>query len=281
MAKDCSGVHGELPAGSHRTHVLRPRRARQDHSCARIARISCRTLNTAHLYAMTDDTGILQHAIYSVPNCQEGYTTDDNARALIVATSSEGSRVMRNRESPRETLSPISGVSLVRLSIGNSGDSGNFSVMIGAGLKRSGQKTAMAARYGHWEQCWANRRSRVARGGRKALSRPRCRSGFPSRLLTSPRAWAYSVLGMQAIWTGSLGTGSSRELAICLPTGCWIFMNALTPATWHWFEKSLVVREREIVAGAHYRGMAKLTTSRMIEVGIRVFEVARGGAAPR
>ncbi len=26
---------------------------------------------------------MLQHAIFTVPNCREGYTTDDNARALI------------------------------------------------------------------------------------------------------------------------------------------------------------------------------------------------------
>ena len=31
---------------------------------------------------MTDSTGIFQHAIYSLPNFQEGYCTDDNARAL-------------------------------------------------------------------------------------------------------------------------------------------------------------------------------------------------------
>src|SRR5579863_6911622 len=43
-------------------------------------------LNTRHLFAMTDDTGMLQHAIFSVPNTREGYTTDDNARALIVST---------------------------------------------------------------------------------------------------------------------------------------------------------------------------------------------------
>ena len=42
-------------------------------------------LNTAHMLSMTDDTGILQHAIFSVPNTREGYTTDDNARALIVS----------------------------------------------------------------------------------------------------------------------------------------------------------------------------------------------------
>lgn len=36
-----------------------------------------------YLRAMTDDTGILQHATYSVPNRGSGYCVDDNARALI------------------------------------------------------------------------------------------------------------------------------------------------------------------------------------------------------
>src|SRR5260221_4728 len=38
-----------------------------------------------HLYRLTDQTGIIEHAIFVVPNYPEGYTTDDNARALIVA----------------------------------------------------------------------------------------------------------------------------------------------------------------------------------------------------
>ena len=39
-----------------------------------------------HLQAMTDDTGILQHALHSVPDRGEGYCVDDNARGLIAAT---------------------------------------------------------------------------------------------------------------------------------------------------------------------------------------------------
>ncbi len=35
------------------------------------------------LKTLTDDTGILQHTKYSIPNRKEGYTTDDNARALV------------------------------------------------------------------------------------------------------------------------------------------------------------------------------------------------------
>jgi glycosyltransferase involved in cell wall biosynthesis len=38
-----------------------------------------------HLRRMTDNTGIVEHAVFNVPNYPEGYSTDDNARALIVA----------------------------------------------------------------------------------------------------------------------------------------------------------------------------------------------------
>src|SRR5271157_15764 len=41
------------------------------------------TLKLTHVNALTDDTGMLQHAIFTIPNRAEGYTTDDNARALI------------------------------------------------------------------------------------------------------------------------------------------------------------------------------------------------------
>jgi glycosyltransferase involved in cell wall biosynthesis len=37
-----------------------------------------------HLYRMTDHTGMVEHAVFVVPNYPEGYSTDDNARALIV-----------------------------------------------------------------------------------------------------------------------------------------------------------------------------------------------------
>jgi hypothetical protein len=42
-------------------------------------------LKLDHLRHMTDETGMLQHAIFAVPNYREGYTTDDNARALMVS----------------------------------------------------------------------------------------------------------------------------------------------------------------------------------------------------
>ena len=42
-------------------------------------------LKLNHLQNMTDKTGMLQHALFIVPNYSHGYTTDDNARALLVS----------------------------------------------------------------------------------------------------------------------------------------------------------------------------------------------------
>ena len=55
-----------------------------------------------HLRTLTDATGVIQHAIFSIPNRKTGYTTDDNARALMV--------VLRHHRfiEARTSLRPIS-----------------------------------------------------------------------------------------------------------------------------------------------------------------------------
>src|SRR6202142_825211 len=42
-------------------------------------------LKLDHLFRMIDSTGVFQHAVFGVPNFTEGYCTDDNARAFILA----------------------------------------------------------------------------------------------------------------------------------------------------------------------------------------------------
>jgi len=49
-----------------------------------VPRPSLPKVNLKHLQTMTDDTGLLHHAIYATPDCHHGYYTDDNARALVV-----------------------------------------------------------------------------------------------------------------------------------------------------------------------------------------------------
>ena len=46
-------------------------------------------LRLDHLQRMTDETGVIQHATYSIPARRTGYCVDDNARALIVAVHSD------------------------------------------------------------------------------------------------------------------------------------------------------------------------------------------------
>jgi len=46
----------------------------------------CDSIALDHLDRMTDSTGLIQHAIYSVPRRESGYTIDDNARALRLCT---------------------------------------------------------------------------------------------------------------------------------------------------------------------------------------------------
>lgn len=42
-----------------------------------------------HLFALTDHNAVLQHAKFSVPARREGYTVDDNARALVLAVKAQ------------------------------------------------------------------------------------------------------------------------------------------------------------------------------------------------
>jgi len=59
--------------------------------------------NLAHVLRLTDDTGIVQHAKYGIPNLKEGYCLDDNARALIMALMA----YQRNKSQEALRLLPI------------------------------------------------------------------------------------------------------------------------------------------------------------------------------
>ena len=41
-------------------------------------------MDFSHIRSLTDDTGIIQHAMFDIPNRKEGYCIDDNARALLL-----------------------------------------------------------------------------------------------------------------------------------------------------------------------------------------------------
>ncbi|MFH1975036.1 MAG: glycosyltransferase family 4 protein [Pseudomonadota bacterium] len=68
----------------NRTRHPRPRHSYVENIKA-ITKFELPEIKLDHLKAFTDDTGILQHATYTIPDRTHGYCTDDNARALLVA----------------------------------------------------------------------------------------------------------------------------------------------------------------------------------------------------
>ncbi len=71
-------------ARQNRTRKPRPRHSYVENIKA-ITKFELPEIKLDHLKAFTDDTGILQHANYTIPDRIHGYCTDDNARALLVA----------------------------------------------------------------------------------------------------------------------------------------------------------------------------------------------------
>lgn len=57
----------------------------------------------AHIKRLTDDTGIVQHAKYGIPNLKEGYCLDDNARALLMTAMAQS----KNKTDETKNLMPI------------------------------------------------------------------------------------------------------------------------------------------------------------------------------
>lgn len=56
-----------------------------------------------HINRLTDDTGIIQHAKFGIPNLKEGYCLDDNARALLMVLMA----YKQNKDLRALELSPI------------------------------------------------------------------------------------------------------------------------------------------------------------------------------
>ena len=61
------------------------------------------SFSLAHIKRLTDDTGIIQHANFGIPNLKEGYCLDDNARALLMVLMA----YMQKKDSLALELSPI------------------------------------------------------------------------------------------------------------------------------------------------------------------------------
>jgi len=188
-------------------------------------------LKLDHIKRMTDETGILQHAVFTVPNYHEGYTTDDNARALIIAVLLEeyerkdaeelGTRYLgflwyAFNEKSKRFRNFLSYQRKWQEENGSDDSHGRSILALGTVLGRSNiisfQK--MAGRL--FEQA------------------------LPKILeTTSPRAWAYALIGLHEYLKRFSGDRMAKQVREELTNRLVSLYSSNSKINWNWFEDSL------------------------------------------
>ena len=224
-------------------------------------------LNTHHLVTMTDDTGMLQHAIFSVPNTREGYTTDDNARALMVSTRLDESLVSENGQGHPN----LSHRYLAFLWLAFDANTGRFRNFLGYDRKWLEE---VGSEDSHGRSLWAlgSVLGQSQNAGIRGAAGRLFEAAAPAALkFTSPRAWAFIVLGIQAYLDWFPGDramqGTRNTLANRLLD---IYERSHSP-TWHWFEKSLSYSNARLSQALILAGW-RSNNQRMISAGIESLE---------
>jgi glycosyltransferase involved in cell wall biosynthesis len=221
------------------------------------------SVSTDHLLRLTDDTGILQHAIFSVPNSSEGYTTDDNARALIASILLDEDPM--NKEG--QVYADLSHRYLAFLWLAFNDDTGRFRNFLSYDrrwLEETGSDDS------HGRALWAlgsvlgHSRNAGLRGAAGRLFE----AAVPATLtFTSPRAWAYCILGMQAYLDWFPGDRAIQGVRNALANRLLdIYERTHSPA-WRWFEKSLSYANARLSQALILAGW-RSNNQRMIETGM-------------
>jgi hypothetical protein len=220
-------------------------------------------LNPSHLLTMTDDTGILQHAIFSVPNTREGYTTDDNARALIVST-------MMDEDTERAGMRKHSCLSYRYLSflwLAFHADTGRFRNFLGYDRK---WVEDVGSDDSHGRALWSLGRvlGFSKNAGLRGTAGRLFEAAVPATLtFTSPRAWAYCILGMQAYLDWFPGDRSIQGARNILANKLLDIYERSHSETWKWFEKSLSYSNARLSQALILAGW-RSGNHRMIEAGM-------------
>ena len=189
-------------------------------------------LKLDHLHRLTDDTGILQHATFNVPNYSEGYTTDDNARALILTVllgqlekwAATGDLASRYLAFLAHALNPVNG----RFR--------NFLTYARTWNEAQGSEDC------HGRALWAlgtvlgrskDQSLRGAAGHLFEIAAP------AAVTFTSPRAWAFAMLGIEEYLTSFPGDRDAQKLSSILAHRLIELHAANLSPEWNWFEDVL------------------------------------------
>jgi hypothetical protein len=190
-------------------------------------------LNLDHLYRMTDSTGIFQHASLTVPNLAEGYCTDDNARALILAGF-----LGQLEEAPKRVraLAGIYAGFLRRAFDPRTARFHNFLSIDRRWLDEQGSEDC------HGRAIWAL--GAVVRRSPHWSSQMMAEQLFAQALpvvteFTSPRAWAFSLIGIHEYLRRIKGDRLAREVREELTKRLVGIFDEVAEPGWPWFEEGL------------------------------------------
>jgi hypothetical protein len=221
-------------------------------------------LNLDHLYHMTDSTGIFQHSNFTAPNLLEGYCTDDNARALLLTVL-----LGQLEEAPKRVqgLASTYATFLNRAFNASTRRFHNFLSIDRHWLDERGSEDS------HGRALWAlgTAAGRSPNWNSQLTARQLFAKALPAVMeFTSPRAWAFSLIGiheyLRQLDGDRLAMAVRKELTGRLVT---IFDKVAKPA-WTWFEEgltydnaklahALIVSGRDIGdASVHERGVQAL-----------------------
>jgi len=190
-------------------------------------------LKLSHLSRMTDSTGVFQHAIFSVPNFSEGYCTDDNARAFILAvllgelgedpecvrTLATTCAAFLHHAFDLKTKRFHNHMSFDRRWLDEQGSEdcqGRALWALGIGVGRS-----------------PFRSFQMMTGQLFALALPAL-TGF-----TSPRAWAFGLIGMHEYLRRLSGDSLVNQTREALTSRLMELFEATAQPDWQWFEEAL------------------------------------------
>lgn len=189
------------------------------------------TLKLDQVERMTDSTGIFQHALFDIPNFQEGYTTDDNARALILCVLLENSDAALQRKAHK-----LSGHYMAFLNYAYSESMGrfrNFMAFDRHWLEKVGSEDS------HGRALWAlgTVLGRSNSQGMAGLASHIFGAALPIvQTFTSPRAWAYTILGIHEYLKRFTGDRVARDVLTHLGGELLRLYNEVSAPDWLWYE---------------------------------------------
>jgi glycosyltransferase involved in cell wall biosynthesis len=223
-------------------------------------------LKLNHLHQMTDDTGMLQHAIFTIPNRREGYTTDDNARALILAV------LLENLQKDAVETAGLSSAKSAGLYLSFLEHAFNPAKARFKNFLRYDRRwnEPVGSEDCHGRALWAlgTVLGRSADQGLKGAAGRLFEFSLPAVLeFSSPRAWAYSLLGIQEYLASYPGDRDAQKVRSALSRRLIEMYEAIRRPDWKWFENVVAYGNARLPQALLLVGSAS-ADDRMLSAGL-------------